>query len=57
MGMAIGGRGAIRKRSLNVGARCGAAFGNPGLVQLPVAGHCDIVDMKASQIGNLIVAA
>jgi hypothetical protein len=57
MGMAIGGRGPIRKRGLDVGVRCGAALGIPGLVQLPVAGHCDIVDMKASQIGNLIVAA
>jgi hypothetical protein len=57
MGMAIGGRGAIRKRGLDVGAGCGATFGIPGLVQLAVAAHCDIVDMKAIQIGNLIVAA
>jgi hypothetical protein len=57
MGMAIDGRGAIRKRGLDVGAGCGATFGIPGLVQLAVAAHCDIVDMKALQIGNLIVAA
>jgi hypothetical protein len=55
--MAIGGRGPIRKRGLDVGARCGAAFEIPWLVQLPVAEDCDIVDKKASQIGNLIVAA
>jgi hypothetical protein len=57
MRMAIGGRGPIRKRGLDVGARCGAAFEIPWLVQLPVAEDCDIVDKKASQIGNLIVAA